>query len=51
MMINLHKTFKRELSEFHHVSVSNKVNSDKKYIDEVKKANEKLTEYIRKCET
>ncbi len=32
------------------MSISTKINSDKRYIDEVKKANERLTSYIEKCQ-
>ena len=38
------------MSEFHHISVSAKINNDKKSIDEVKKANLELNNYLLKCQ-
>lgn len=42
MMEHLHKTFSRELSEFHQVTVYNKLKHDEKHLDEIRKANDKL---------
>ena len=50
MMEQLHKTFLRELSEVRSATMTRKVNSDKKYIDDIKKANLDLKNYLQKCE-
>ena len=50
MMQNLHKVFQRELTEFHNVGVVNRFKTDQKHIEEMKKANSKLNEYLQKCE-
>ena len=50
MMENLHKTFLRELSEVHSTTIYKKVNTDKKYIEDIKKANLDLKNYLQKCE-
>ena len=45
-MEQLHKTFLRELSEVRSATMTRKVNSDKKYIDDSKKANLDLKNYL-----
>jgi hypothetical protein len=41
--------FHRELSEFHNISVAAKLKTDQRYIDEVRKANVKLNDYLKEC--
>ena len=50
MMQNLYKVFQRELTEFHNVGIVKKYNDEQKHIEEMKKANTKLNEYLQKCE-
>ena len=49
MMEHLHKTFMRELSDIKTAAVTKKVNADKKYIEDIKKANLDLKNYLTKC--
>ena len=50
MMEHLQKTFMRELTELHSASIYKKVNSDKRYVEDIKKANLDLNIYLQKCE-
>lgn len=46
----MYKVFQRELSEFHNIGVARKFKTDQRYIDDMKKANIKLNDYLSKCE-